>query len=93
MNEKEEIQKLEERLQRIKAEIEQRKNKVAQQEKKNETRKKILLGSAILNVVPDNDIFRELMKLGINLDECLTINRDRKLFGLPERNDVQAGKL
>ena len=54
--------------------------KTAIQLRKDETRRKILLSSCLLNQF-DYDHWRDL------LDEYLTTDRDRRLFGLREKKD------
>ena len=77
------IAKQEERLKQLKAQkqaVEAReKAKQKEQDRKNDTRRKILLGSYLLNKMED-EAEKEKILAGIN--EYLTADRDRKLFDL-----------
>ena len=77
------IEKQEERLKQLKAQkqaIEAReKKKISEQQRKDETRKKILLGSYLLKEMEDET---EKTKILANLNTYLTQDRDRKLFDL-----------
>lgn len=78
------IEKQEERLKQLKAQkqaIEAReKKKISEQQRKDETRKKILLGSYLLKEMEDET---EKTKILANLNTYLTQDQDRKLFDLP----------
>ena len=80
----EKIAKQQERLQHLKAQkqaLEAReKKKLAEQQRKDETRRKILLGSFLLKKISENEACRE--KVIKELSEYLTEERDRKLFNL-----------
>ncbi|MDK4587443.1 mobilization protein [Kingella kingae] len=58
------------------------KKKLKEQERKDDTRKKILLGAMYLQKMRSDEIAHE--KILMSLDKFLKENRDRKLFGLPE---------
>ena len=77
------IAKQEERLKQLKAQKQAKdareKAKQKEQDRKNDTRRKILLGSYLLNKMED-EAEKEKILAGIN--EYLTEDRDRKLFGL-----------
>lgn len=81
LNEK--IEKQLERLNQLKAQkqaIEAReKKKISEQQRKEETRKKILLGSLMLKKMKDET---EKKKILDELNEYLTEDRDRQLFDL-----------
>ncbi len=81
LNEK--IEKQLEKLNQLKAQkqaIETRqKKKISEQQRKEETRKKILLGSYLLNKMKDET---ENKKILDELKEYLIEDRDRKLFNL-----------
>ena len=74
-----------EKLKQLKAQkqaIEAReKTKQKEQERKDDTRRKILLGSYLIKKM-QNEANKE--KILAELNEYLTENRDRKLFGLPD---------
>jgi uncharacterized coiled-coil protein SlyX len=77
------IAKQEERLKQLKAQkqavLAREKKKQSEHQRKEETRRKILLGSYLLKKM-ENDANRE--KILAELNEYLTEDRDRKLFGL-----------
>lgn len=79
----EKIAKQQEKLNQLKAQkhaIEAReKKKVAEQHRKDETRRKILLGSYLLKKMENED---EKMRILTELNLYLTEQRDRKLFNL-----------
>ena len=72
-----------EKLQAIKARrqalVNREKAKQKEQERKDETRRKILLGSYLLKKMEDE---AEKQKILAGINEYLTQDRDRKLFGL-----------
>ena len=72
-----------EKLQAIKARrqalVNREKAKQKEQERKDETRRKILLGSYLLKKMEDE---AEKQKILAEINEYLTEDRDRKLFGL-----------
>jgi len=74
-----------EKLKQLKAQkqaIEAReKTKQKEQERKDDTRRKILLGSYLIKKM-QNEVNKE--KILAELNEYLTENRDRQLFGLPD---------
>ncbi len=65
----------------LKARIQQEKNKLSQQERKKDTRRKILLGSLMIHMMKTGELDEE--KINQRLDEFLTKDIDRKLFTLP----------
>ena len=77
------IAKQEERLKQLKAQkqavLAREKAKQKEQDRKNDTRRKILLGS-YLHKKMENETNKE--KILAELNEYLTEERDRKLFGL-----------
>ena len=76
------IAKQEERLKQLKAQkqavLAREKKKATDQQRKEDTRRKILLGSLALKMQDDS----EKAKILADLNEYLTEDRDRKLFGL-----------
>lgn len=58
------------------------KKKAKEQERKDETRRKILLGAMLLQRMKNDEQYNQNILAW--LDKYLTENRDRKLFGLPE---------
>jgi oligoendopeptidase F len=77
------ITKQEERLKQLKAQkqaiLSREKKKLIDQQRKEDTRRKILLGSMSLKKM-ENEANKE--KILAELNEYLTEDRDRKLFGL-----------
>ena len=85
----ERIEKLEKRLkqekalnQRIQARI---RTAARKKERKEDTRKKILLGVMVLSMIDQGKITADIVKE--NLDDALTRDDDRALFGLPPRSE------
>lgn len=79
--EKEVLKKLEEQQEKLKAKIQAVKAKAAKKERKEETRKKVLLGAYLINQMEVGKIDKgEVMK---GLDKFLTRPQDREIFGLP----------
>ena len=78
------IAKQEERLKQLKAQKQAKdareKAKQKEQDRKNVTRRKILLGSYLLKKMEDE---AEKQKILAEINEYLTEDRDRKLFNLP----------
>lgn len=78
------IAKQEERLKQLKAQKQAKdareKAKQKEQDRKNDTRRKILLGSYLLKKMEDE---AEKQKILAEINEYLTEDRDRKLFNLP----------
>jgi hypothetical protein len=77
------IAKHEERLKQLKAQkqavLAREKKKLSEQQRKDDTRRKILLGSYLLKKMEDQT---EREKILAEINEYLTEERDRKLFGL-----------
>lgn len=84
----EKINQFEEKLKQLKAQKKLKENrerqKAKEQERKDNTRRKILLGAFYLHKMETDEQFRQ--NVLSRLDEYLKADRDRKLFGLPERN-------
>ena len=93
LNEK--IEKQLEKLNQLKAQkqaIEAReKKKISEQQRKEETRKKILIGSMMLKKMEDE---AEKIKILAELNKYLTEDRDRKLFNmLPVKDENETNNL
>lgn len=77
-----------ERLKQLKAQKQaiqaRERTKQKAQDRKDDTRRKILLGSYLLKKMNDNEANKE--KILAELNEYLTENRDRQLFGLTINN-------
>ncbi len=55
-------------------------NKLKVKDRKIDTRKKILIGAMVLNKMENDSEYRDKVMQG--LDKYLTVERDRKTFGL-----------
>ena len=79
------ISKQQEKLKQLKAQkqaaVARERSKQKELERKNDTRRKILIGSCMLKIVENDTVAHE--KLMAQLDKYLTENRDRELFNLP----------
>ena len=83
----EKLKQLKARKQAIEA---REKSKQKEQERKDDTRRKILLGSYLIKKMQSNEANKE--KILAELNEYLTEDRDRQLFDLPTINEVQEKK-
>ena len=69
----------------LNAQIQRERNKQTQQKRKEDTRRKILLGALMMEMMKKGEIDeKKIMK---KLSGFLTKDLDRKLFNLPLRND------
>ncbi len=79
------ISKQQERLKQLKAQkqaaVARERSKQKELERKNDTRRKILIGSCMLKITEGDEQARA--KLITQMDKYLTDERDRKLFNLP----------
>ena len=83
----EKLKQLKARKQAIEA---RERSKQKEQERKDDTRRKILLGSYLIKKMQSNEANKE--KILAELNEYLTEDRDRQLFDLPPINEVQEKK-
>lgn len=74
------LQKLKRQKEILAARIQKAEALHKNRERKEETRRKILIGSYFLDKAKNEDSFESIVK---ELDSFLTRNSDRKLFGLP----------
>lgn len=74
------LKKLEEQRAKINAKIQRIKTKHAKEERKKETRRKIILGSLVMKMLKDGEFEEE--RLRRRLDRFLTREHDRVLFDL-----------
>ncbi len=82
MNKREDrIEKLEAKKQQIDAQIDKLKALNSEEKRKLDTRKKILLGSWVLNQIDNGEIAEE--EVMAKMDKYLTRNIDRRVFDLP----------
>jgi len=80
---KSKLEQLLRKQEQLKAQIRQEKNKLNQQERKNDTRRKILLGALMLDMMKKDELNEtKIMK---RLDSFLSKETDRKLFELNEK--------
>ena len=77
------IRNLEEQRARINAEIQRVRSRESLEERKRETRRKILAGAMVLDRVAGGDLSEKLFKA--DMDRFLEREQDRALFGLPPR--------
>ena len=77
------MRKLEEQRARINAEIQRVRSRESQEERKRETRRKILAGAMVLDRVARKDLSEKLFKA--DMDRFLERDQDRALFELPPR--------
>jgi hypothetical protein len=79
---KEQVARLEEKVARARAELQRARAREQQQKRKDDTRRKVLIGAMTLHQIREDEFkYRELVN---QLDEYLTHDRDRRLFDLPE---------
>ncbi|MGK7938176.1 MAG: hypothetical protein AB4206_20620 [Xenococcaceae cyanobacterium] len=65
----------------LNAQIQKERNKQSQQQRKEDTRRKILLGALVMDLIKKGELDeKKIMK---RLDEFLSKDLDRKLFALP----------
>ena len=68
----------------LNAQIAKERNKHTQQQRKEDTRRKILLGALMMEMMKKRELDeKKIMK---KLDGFLTLDIDRKLFDLPVKN-------
>ena len=77
---KQRIENLEKKIKRLRARKAAEETKLKRQAKKEDTRRKILIGAYYLNEAEKNDTVAELYR---RMDGFLTRDKDRELFGLP----------
>lgn len=83
----ERLAKLEEQRARINAEIQRVRAREQQQERKNETRRKVLVGAWMMGKVQSGEWPEQ--KLIEAMDSYLERDHDRALFGLPPKQKQQ----
>ena len=81
------IRQLEEQRARITAEIQRVKARESQEERKRETRRKILAGAMVLDRVARGELAEKLFKA--DMERFLDRDQDRALFGLSPRPTKQ----
>ena len=68
----------------LNAQIQKERNKHTQQKRKEDTRRKILLGALMMEMMKKGELDEK--KIMRKLDSFLTKDIERKLFDLPSRN-------
>ncbi len=81
------IKQLEEKKQQINARIQKLKAQESEKKRKQDTRRKILLGAWVLNKIEKGDWSKE--DIWDEMDEYLTKEVDRKLFDLPPQEEEE----
>ena len=78
------LEQLLKKQEELKAQIRKEKNKLVLAERKKDTRRQILLGALMLDLMKKGELDEK--KIRKRLDSFLTKELDRKLFDLPEKN-------
>ena len=78
------LEKLTKQIEVLQAKANAEKNREREKSRKEETRKKILIGAMVLDGMSKNQDYQS--KMLKNLDKYLTAERDRKLFNLTPIN-------
>lgn len=81
---KDKLAALTEKRNQLNAQIQALKAKEQAQERKNETRKKIIIGGMVMKMVKDGDMPQERMQT--LLDKYVESAKDRELFGLEPKS-------
>lgn len=68
----------------LNAQIQKERNKQTQQQRKEDTRRKILLGALMISMLKKGELDEK--KILKRLDGFLTLDMDRNLFELPVKN-------
>ena len=77
------LEQLLQKQEELKAQIRKEKNKLDQAERKNDTRRKILLGALMMDMMKKGELDeKKIMK---KLDGFLSRNTDRQLFDFSDR--------
>ena len=74
------LEQLKEKQLQLNNRIKLEENKLKAKDRKIETRKKILIGAMVLNKMENDAEYKDKVMQG--LDKYLTVERDRKTFGL-----------
>lgn len=78
-----ELDRLLEKEKQLKAKIQAAKSRESEKQRKLETRRKILIGSMVIEGMKNSEDYKE--KIRQNLDKYLTKERDRALFDLDKK--------
>jgi hypothetical protein len=85
----EKLKKLEEQAEQLKARIASEKAKITNQARKDDTRRKILVGAYFIEQAEHEGTMEELIK---KIDPFLTREKDRLLFGLSAKPGSKTSK-
>jgi hypothetical protein len=85
----EKLKKLEEQAAQLKARIASEKAKITNQARKDDTRRKILVGAYFIEQAEQNGTMEELIK---KIDPFLTREKDKALFGLSAKSGSKTSK-
>ncbi|MEZ8023617.1 MULTISPECIES: hypothetical protein [Vibrio] len=77
------LEKLKRKQEQLKEQIQKEAQRVKAQNRKNDTRRKILLGTMVLDRMSKNDEYKQ--KILLMLDSYLKNERDRLLFSLEDK--------
>ena len=83
-------EQLEKRLAELNAQLNKIKSKEALEARKQDNRKKILLGAWLLSQMKSNKDYEQ--KILGHMDNFLTKDRDRQLFGLDTKPELKKGE-
>ena len=78
------LEKITKQIEALQAKANAEKNREREKSRKEETRKKILIGAMVIDGMSKNQDYQS--KMLKNLDKYLTAERDRKLFNLTPIN-------
>ncbi|MCD9550811.1 hypothetical protein GLP21_19540 [Photobacterium carnosum] len=82
------LEKITKQIEALQAKANAEKNREREKSRKEETRKKILIGAMVLDGMSKNQDYQS--KMLKNIDKYLTAERDRKLFNLTPINENDA---
>ncbi|MCD9468960.1 hypothetical protein [Photobacterium iliopiscarium] len=82
------LEKITKQIEALQAKANSEKNREREKSRKEETRKKILIGAMVLDGMSKNQDYQS--KMLKNIDKYLTAERDRKLFNLTPINENDA---
>ena len=84
------LEQLLKKREKLSAQIQKIRAREATQKRKEDTRRKILLGALVMEMMDKGELNRD--KIWKRLDSFLTRELDRKLFALPLKNEKKAGE-
>ena len=84
------LEQLLKKREELSAQIQKIRAREATQKRKEDTRRKILLGALVMEMMDKGELNRD--KIMKRLSGFLTLEIDRKLFDLPVKDEQKAGK-